>query len=243
MGQRRSTEGEAELDLLGPDPMVVSLVVCRAARVATAEASLHPAGRGRASVRRWLLHGEKALVAPWGEARPASPSGRRGRPWRGPAPQRGRSGGWAERACLTPGEGKGSGAGLATGPAKWQGLHGSPTGWSARRGESGKNPEREGWPIGWRAGEAVEKGSSADPSESAGALSRRKSYPSLEGCWPNWRSESWAGGGKGTSRVRPRGPSRQALGHVEERSRRPPGRSRRWKRKCGHGSPGPSWGV
>ena len=58
MGQRRSTEGEAELNLLGPDPMVVSLVVCRAARVATTEASLHPAGGKSVG---------PALVAPWGE--------------------------------------------------------------------------------------------------------------------------------------------------------------------------------
>ena len=49
MGQRRSTEGEAELNLLGPDPMVVSLVGCRAARVATTEASLHGPPGGRAT--------------------------------------------------------------------------------------------------------------------------------------------------------------------------------------------------
>ena len=111
MGQRRSTEGEAELGLLGPDPMVVSLVVCRAARVATAEASLHPAGRGRASVRRWLLHGTKSMaeIASYGPKGPAL---------EGPSTQLGKSGGWAKRACLTPGEGRGSGAGLATGLAK-----------------------------------------------------------------------------------------------------------------------------
>ena len=107
MGQRRSTEGEAELNLLGPDPMVVSLVVCRAARVATAEASLHPAGLGRASVRRWLLHGRRRWLL----------QGGRGRGWEG----RGMYG--AEGAC--PGGGRaaqrvGTG-GRATGPASHRG--------------------------------------------------------------------------------------------------------------------------
>ncbi len=84
MGRHRSTEGEAELNHLGPDPMVVSLVVCRAALVSTAEASLHPAGRGRASVLRWLPHGAKSMagIASYGPKGPAL---------EGPATHRGRS--------------------------------------------------------------------------------------------------------------------------------------------------------
>ena len=163
MGQRRSTEGEAELDLLGPDPMVVSLVVCRAARVATAEASLHPAGLGRASVRRWLLHGRRRWLL----------QGGRGRGWEG----RGMYG--AEGAC-PGGGGPHSGLGPEGGPpglphtgggrggvsvarpaSPGNGLHGSTMGWSARRGKLGRSLWREGWPSGRWQGEAAEKGSSA----------------------------------------------------------------------------------
>ena len=163
MGQRRSTEGEAELGLLGPDPMVVSLVVCRAVRVTTAEASLHPAGgeERRSGVgcsmgrRRWLLQG-----------------GRR-RGWEG----RGMYG--AEGACpggggphsgLGPGGGppglphtggRRGGVSVARPASPGNGLHGSTMGWTARRGKLGRSLWREGWPVGRWQGEAAEKGSSA----------------------------------------------------------------------------------
>jgi hypothetical protein len=58
-GGRRSAQGEAKLDHLGPDPLAVGLVSHGATRVAAAEVSLHPIG--------WRKSVGPALVTPRGE--------------------------------------------------------------------------------------------------------------------------------------------------------------------------------